>query len=333
MIPGRIARVDGPSMLVVTHAGQLRAEPAPHLRDHPQGREALPATGDWVAVRLDNDLPQPRLETVLPRTSALTRHRSVGQHDVGEIQVLAANIDVALVILSAAGEASKRARTESARLNLRRVERVLAQVWASGAAPVIILNKGDLCPDRKAATAAVESVVRGAPVHITSALTGEGVEQIAGYAKGNKTLVLLGPSGAGKSSLANRLVGREVLETGAVRSSDDKGRHTTTARHLVQLPGGGALIDTPGLRAISMWASEEGIAQVFAEIVELAQDCRFRDCAHQGEPGCAVAAAIEAGRLDPDRLVSYRKLGRELGRQRVKTDKVARSRARQRRKG
>jgi ribosome biogenesis GTPase / thiamine phosphate phosphatase len=325
-LPGRVARVDRAGLVVITPAGHLQAEPAPHLREGPQGSEGLPATGDWVVVRRDDDLPRPRVEMVLPRKSTLTRHRSDG-HEVGEVHVLAANIDFAVVIVPASGEASKRARTESSGLNLRRVERLVAQIWASGAEPVIVLNKGDLCPDPAAAIAAVESVVPGVPVHVTSAVTGAGVAQIADYAEGNRTLVLLGASGVGKSSLANRLLGAELLATGTVRSSDDKGRHTTTARHLLELPDGGALIDTPGLRTISMWGSEEGIAQVFSEIEDLAQNCRFRDCSHQGEPGCAVGAAIERGELDADRLASFRKLGRELERQQLKTDKVAMSQA------
>lgn len=281
--PGRVARVDRGHATVVTADGWVRAI---------WSGEA-PCTGDWAAVR-----PGERVElaALVPRRTAIVRSSA---SRTSHAQVLAANVDTVVVAVSLATSAPA-----------GRIERMLALAWESGAVPVIVLTNADRA-ERPVAVMRdeVSAIAPGVDVLAVSSVTGEGMDVLAAVLTG--TVVLLGPSGVGKSSLGNALLGADVLATGDVRAGDGKGRHTTVHRELVRLPGGGVLIDTPGLRAVGVHDSEAGIQQVFAEIEDLAAGCRFSDCAHMSEPGCAVLAAIEAGDLPQRRLDSYRKLLRE----------------------
>jgi ribosome biogenesis GTPase / thiamine phosphate phosphatase len=248
----------------------------------------------------------PQIEAVLERASAIAR----GDPGKGTAaRVLAANVDTVFVVHPIAAPP-----------NLRRIERELALAWDSGAVPVVVLTKADLSADPAAARAAVETVAFGVDVLLTSALAGEGVAPLLAYLAGQRTAVLIGPSGAGKSTLANALLGEQRQATREVRLSDGRGRHQTVARELLLLPGGGLLIDTPGLRSLGLAGAEEGIASTFPEIGQLAPSCRFGDCTHESEPGCAVRAAVEAGELPAERLASYHKLVRESQVAAMKTD-------------
>ncbi|WP_435213419.1 ribosome small subunit-dependent GTPase A [Streptomyces sp. bgisy034] len=294
LLPGRVVRVDRGQCDVVTADGVVRADTA-FVTPHDPMR--VVCTGDWVAVEPAGN---PRyVRTYLPRRTAFVRSTSSKR---SEGQILAANVDHAIVAVSLAAE-----------LDLGRIERFLALAWESGAQPVVVLSKADLVPD--AVTLAylvqdVETTAPGVPVLTASATRGEGLDVLSA-AVGGGTSVLLGQSGAGKSTLANALLGEDVLEVQAARDVDGKGRHTTTTRNLLALPGGGVLIDTPGLRGVGLWDAEVGVGQVFSEIEELSERCRFHDCAHESEPGCAVRSAVDAGELPVRRLESYRKLMRE----------------------
>jgi ribosome biogenesis GTPase len=232
-------------------------------------------------------------------------------------QVLAANLDLVFVVDALAGPA-----------RLRRVERYLAVAWSSGATPVVVLTKADLCDDVAAAVEQVAEDALGVEVLAVSAHTGEGLDAVRALLTAGRTAAMVGPSGVGKSSLANALAGRVVADTRDVRDSDGRGRHTTTARELHVLPGGGLLVDTPGMRELALYDDADGVAIAYADIEELSAGCRFRDCAHRGEPGCEVAAAIDDGRLDPARFLGWRKLQAEARRQLLRVD--ARARAEQR---
>ncbi|MEV7232070.1 ribosome small subunit-dependent GTPase A [Polymorphospora sp. NPDC051019] len=257
---------------------------------------SAPCTGDWAALRRPAATERgPALHAVLERRTALVRSSS---SRTSQGQVLAANVDTVVVAVSLA-----------APLKHARTERLLALAWESGAQPVVVLTKADASADPAAARAQVSAVAPGADVLVTSAVTGQGLDTLATALTG--TIVLLGPSGAGKSTLGNHLLGEERLATGAVRDADGKGRHTTAWRELLPLPGGGVLLDTPGLRAIGLHDVQEGLEQTFSEIEHLAQGCRFTDCAHLSEPGCAVLAAVEAGEVPRRRLDSYHRLLRE----------------------
>ena len=307
LTPARVIRGDRGSVLTATpEDAVVRAAPAARLLKSARGALDLPTVGDWVAVRDTDAIDVPQIEAVLPRTSAITRG---DPGDGSDVQVLAANVDTVFVVHPIAEEP-----------NLRRLERELALAWDSGAVPVIVLTKADLSAAPDAARAAVESIALGVDVLTVNALAGERLAPLRDVLSGQRTAVLLGPSGAGKSTLANALLGDGRQETGAVRAGDQRGRHTTVARELLAVPGGGVLIDTPGLRALGLTGSEEGIALAFTDIDELAAGCRFRDCAHEDEPGCAVRAAVDAGALPPERLTSYRKLMREAEVAAARTD-------------
>jgi len=269
-----------------------------------------PAVGDWVVAELHGaDMTAVILE-VLPRRSKFVR-KFPGKKM--EEQVIAANVDTALLVSGLDGD-----------FNPRRVERYLAQCWESGAKPVMVLNKADACQDTRAKAVEMARVAIGTSVCVVSALSGDGFGELEGFLRPGQTLVLLGSSGVGKSTIANRLLGHAVQEVQPVRESNSRGRHTTTARELFVLPGGTLLMDTPGLREMQLWDSEEGVAQVFADVDALAGQCRFGDCRHEREPGCAVRAALDAGTLDPARLENRRKLMREQEFLRRKVDPEAR---------
>ncbi|MCX4642341.1 MULTISPECIES: ribosome small subunit-dependent GTPase A [unclassified Streptomyces] len=303
LLPGRVVRVDRGLCDVVTAEGVVRADTEFVV---PRDPMKVVCTGDWVAV--DPEERDPRyVRSLLPRRTSFVRSTSSKR---SEGQILAANVDHAVIAVSLAAE-----------LDLGRIERFLALAWESGAQPVVVLTKADLVPD--AATTAhlvsdVETAAPGVQVLAVSAEEGHGIDVLGALLDG--TSVLLGQSGAGKSTLANALLGADVMHVHAVRDVDGKGRHTTTTRNLLVLPTGGVLIDTPGLRGVGLFDAEAGVGQVFSEIEALAEGCRFHDCAHDAEPGCAVLAALDDGTLPPRRLDSYRKLLRENQRLAARTD-------------
>jgi len=294
----RVARVDRGLLTVLTGTGERRVHVGGGLRE-----DAAPAVGDWVALRGEVAL------RVLPRRTAFVR-TAAGRGSAP--QVVAANVDLVLVVDSLVGEA-----------RLRRVERYLAVAWASGATPVVVLTKADLCPDVEAAVARVAEDAVGVDVLAVSAVDGAGLDRLRAMITPGCTAAMVGPSGVGKSSLANALAGRPVAVTAGIRE-DGRGRHTTTARELHLLPGGGLLIDTPGMRELAL-PGGDGLDAAYADVTDLAAQCRFRDCAHRTEPGCAVAAAIDRGELDPARFTAWRKLQAEAHRQELRADARARS--------
>ena len=313
LLPGRVVRVDRGLCDVVTESGTVRADTEFVV---PRDPMKVVCTGDWAAV--DPEGRDPRyVRTLLPRRTAFVRSTSSKR---SEGQILAANVDHAVVAMSLAVE-----------LDLGRIERFLALAWESGAQPVVVLTKADLVPDPVALSYLVQDVettAPGVPVLTVRAREGEGVAELAGLL-GRGTTVLLGASGAGKSTLANALVGEDVMDVQATRDMDGKGRHTTTTRNLLPLPDGGVLIDTPGLRGVGLWDAGAGVGQVFSEIEAFARRCRFHDCSHEREPGCAVLAAVDDGELPVRRLESYRKLVRENQRIVAKSDARARADIRQ----
>jgi ribosome biogenesis GTPase len=309
MVPGRISVEHRGMYGVYTAAGDMWAEVTGRMRHDATDRSELPAVGDWVAL-----VPRPgddwaSIHEVLPRRSAFTR-KVAGFQTQG--QVLAANIDVVWIVGSLTRE-----------LSARRIERYLAVAWESGAATEIVLTKADLGEVDADRLAEVEAIAFGTPVRITSAVTGEGLDELRASLADNRTAAVLGVSGVGKSTLINALLGEERLATHETDAAN-VGRHTTVRRELVLLPGGGLVIDTPGLRELVGWDNDGGVDATFADIESLIAQCRFNDCSHRSEPGCAVRAAIADESLDPARLLSYRKMQRELalveGRKRGKAD-------------
>lgn len=307
----RVTRVDRGMPLILSEKGVERAEPATHLLKGASASESRAVVGDWVAVARPAGHNMPIIEAILPRKSSFSRKDPSEQTDE---QVLISNIDVVLVVQSLSGDG----------VNLRRLERELVMAWESGGKPVVILTKSDLVDDAEAARAAAEEVAFGVDVVIESAVTGEGIEDVRAAVPEGVTAAILGGSGVGKSTLINRLVGEDVLETNHVRAVDDKGRHTTVAREMVSVPGGGVIIDTPGMRAIALWDAEEGIEAAFPDIERLALDCRFRDCGHESEPGCAVQGAVETGALQARRLESYHYLKAEMAATAARREEKAR---------
>ena len=284
-------------------AGRLRRSLAPEER---------PVCGDWVAVT-DGE-HRAVIQHVLERRTALVRRAPATDADV---QVLAANVDVFFVVTAVNRD-----------FNVRRLERYLTAVWNSGAEPVVVLNKVDLEPDLAPFLEQIESVAIGVPVVRSSAVTGEGLDELRAYTGFGRTVGFIGSSGVGKSSLTNRLLGQEVQAVGGLRA-DEKGRHTTTARQLVMLPGGGLLVDTPGLRELGLVDDAGGLDVSFPDVAQFAAHCKFRDCRHDGEPGCAVAEAVARGELSAERFESYRKLQREIEAAERKRDHAAAARERQ----
>jgi ribosome small subunit-dependent GTPase A len=301
-VPARVSRVDRGRLTVLTGEGEQRVHPGASLYD--ESGLAGPAVGDWVALRGELAV------AVLPRTSAFVR---TGAGRTSTAQVVAANLDLVFVVDALIGEA-----------RVRRVERYLAVAWSSGATPVVVLTKADLSDDVAATVAQVREDALGVDVLPVSSVTGEGMDAVRGLLGPGRTAAMVGPSGVGKSSLANALAGQPIAGIAGIRD-DGRGRHTTTARELHLLPGGGLLVDTPGMRELALYDDGDGVDTAYADVALLAADCRFRDCGHRTEPGCAIAAAIDDGRLDPARFTAWRKLQTEAHRQLLRVDARARA--------
>jgi ribosome biogenesis GTPase len=292
--PARVVAEDRGSFVVDDGGGGRRSDVSGRLRyEEAEG----PAVGDWVALRAAEFDGTAVIAGVLPRRTSLGR-KAAGRATAR--QVVAANVDVAFVVCGLDGD-----------FNVRRIERALVLVREGGVRPVVVLNKADTCADAEPRRREVESAAPGMSVHVASARTGDGLEALKAELGPGRTAVLLGSSGAGKSTILNRLLGEERQLTAAVREDDSRGRHTTTRRQLFVLPGGGLIVDTPGLRELQLWAGEEAVDEAFLDLGALAAGCRFADCAHGREPGCAVREAVAAGTLAPERLASYHKLQRE----------------------
>ena len=298
LIAGRVSVPQRGNYIVLTELGELTVEISGKLR-HEAGPGELPAAGDWVAIAARPEEGGGTIHAVLPRRTAIVR-KAAGSVET-ELQVVGANIDTVFLVTSLNDD-----------LNPRRIERYLATAWESGAQPAILLTKADLCDDSAAAVLDVEAIAFGVPVHAVSTVTDEGIGALDAYLGEGRTIALIGSSGVGKSTLVNRLAGREVLATQAIRESDGRGRHTTSHRELVLLPGGGLVLDTPGMRELQLWDSAEGMQEAFDDVEELVAACRFADCGHGVEPGCAVQAALKAGTLAPERYESWVKLQHEL---------------------
>jgi ribosome biogenesis GTPase len=289
-VPARVAVEHRGQYVVYSERGELRVHVPGRLRY--EGADV--AVGDWVAIADDAVI-----QAVLPRRSAVVRN-AAGFATTS--QTLAANVDVAFVVTSLGPDVEP-----------RRIERYLVSIWETGATPEIVLTKADRLEDPWPLVAEVESVALGVPVHVVSAVTGQGCDALRARLQPGTTAVLLGSSGVGKSTLVNLWAGEELLATNETRADDDEGRHTTTHRELILLPGGGIVIDTPGLRELQLWdVGQEALDATFADVEELAAECRFNDCSHSSEPGCAVLAALASGELARERFDSWRKLQREL---------------------
>ncbi len=310
LVPARVAASQREHYRLLAEDGAYDAALSGQLRHRALPGE-LPVVGDWVAARIAPGERRATIAACLPRKTQLAR-KQVGR--AAEAQVLAANLDYALLVTALSRD-----------FNPRRIERTLALIWEGGAQPVLILSKLDLCEEPERYVADAGAVALGVPVHALSAQNGTGLEKLDGYLRPGCTLALIGSSGVGKSTLLNRLLGREQAATQAVRADDERGRHTTTARELYPLPSGALLIDTPGVRELGLLDADHGLSAAFEDIEALLQDCRFTDCGHGNEPGCALRAALAAGRLGHERWQSYEKLKRELAHEARRADPQARS--------
>ena len=309
-VVGRVGRVDRGECDVFTEDDLVRV-----ASDSVRAQADLaPATGDWVLITTDPDIG-PVIGQIVPRRTAIVR-RDPSEHVIE--QTIVANVDVVAVVHGLDQD-----------VNPARIERFLVLAQDSGAQPVVVLTKSDLV-SASVAEAAREAADLGddVAVLVTSAESGQGLEDLRALLAGNQTLVLIGPSGAGKSRLVNALAGQDLQAIGAVRESDAKGRHTTTTRELIPLAGGGVLIDTPGIRAVGVWNADVAIDRVFADVSEVAEQCKFRDCTHRMEPGCAVRAAVDAGTLDPNRVDRYATLWSEIADQAEEAEERRRKRSR-----
>ncbi|MEO6349532.1 MAG: ribosome small subunit-dependent GTPase A [Candidatus Limnocylindrales bacterium] len=295
--PARVLTEHRGGYVLATNSGEMDGAVSGRFRHEAQMSEDFPAVGDWVAVNLAEGGQSAVIQAVLPRQ---TRFARPARGDMAGAQVVAANVDVVLVVAGLDHD-----------FNLRRLERYVTLAFASGAVPVIVLNKADLCDDVAGRVADVASVAPGVPIRVLSAIGGTGLESLTPLLETGKTVALLGSSGVGKSTIVNAILGYERQATSAVRDDDGRGRHTTTMRELLVTPSGALLIDSPGIRSVGMWDADEGLNDAFADVAAFAASCRFSDCQHGSEPGCAVQAAIINGSLPRARLDSQQKLERE----------------------
>jgi ribosome biogenesis GTPase len=308
-VPARVSSEHKHIYRVLTGDAERLARVAGGLRHRATTAVEYPAVGDWVALRVRPGDPRASIHAILPRRSRFSR-KVAG--DLTQEQVVAANIDTVFLAMGL-----------DANYNLRRVERYLVTAWESGAVPVVLLTKADVCDEVEGRRAEVESVATGAAVLVTSARSGDGLAEVRPYLRSGLTVAILGSSGVGKSTLINKLIGRDVLRTADLSADGIRGRHTTTHRELIAVPDGGLIIDTPGLREIQLWEVGESLNTAFPDIDALAGGCRFRDCRHETEPGCAVRLAVSEARLPADRLESYMKLRREAQYLTEKQDQLA----------
>lgn len=297
-VPARVTLEYNQFHRVQIGASDLLAEVAGRLKHAASSRAELPAVGDWVALRPAGQHGKPVINAVLPRRSKFARKTKGAKT---EEQIVGANIDTLFLVTSLNQD-----------FNPRRVERYLAIAWESGARPVILLTKTDLCPNVAALRDAIETVAQATPIHAICSLTGAGLEELQQYFYEGQTVALIGSSGVGKSTLINRLLGHEQQKVKAVRTHDERGQHATRHRELILLPTGGLVLDTPGMRELQLWGAEEGIETTFEDIEELAAQCQFSDCQHQTEPRCQVRQALADGTLAPERFENYRKMQQEL---------------------
>jgi len=319
-VPARVVSEQRHTYQVSSQYGELFAQISGKLRYQARIGGQYPAVGDWVVVKPQIDGSKGIIQAILPRKSKFSR-KTAGAKT--EEQVVATNVDTVFIVCGLDGGRN---------LNPRRIERYLTLAWNSGASPAIVLNKIDICPDIDSCIRDVEPVASGVAIHPASATERVGLDSLKGYLTRGKTAAFLGSSGVGKSALINALLGVERQEVGRVRGSDRKGRHTTSRRELILLPGGGAVIDTPGMREIQIWIDEDNPVKVFEDIETLAVECRFADCRHGSEPGCAVRVAIQQGSLDVARFQSYLKLQREFSHLAARQDDKLRLEAKSKRK-
>ena len=288
---------------VMTEAGEFPAVILGRLRHDAESLADFPVVGDWVLVKIKDDDEIAVIHHILPRKTKISRNTSARKDKkiIADEQVIVANIDTAFVVAALNEE-----------LNPRRIERYLTVIWDSGATPVLLLNKADLCEDIETVLEELQEIAVGVSVHVLSAAEEEGLDALQPHLGEGKTIALLGSSGVGKTTIINKLLGTDDLKVADIGDYKDKGRHTTTYRSLIVLPQGGLLIDNPGLRAVSLWDGEEGIKKSFQDIEEFGENCRFSDCQHINEPGCAVQEALIDNKISTDRYESYLKLQKEL---------------------
>lgn len=296
-IPARIITEHRGLYRVICESGERFAEVSGKYHYSLEEKGGYPAVGDWVVLEAAGSEDRAIIHGLLPRRTQFIRRDA---WSASGMQVVAANFDYVFICTSL-----------NKNYNLRRIERYLTLAWESGAAPVVILSKADLCEDVEKKVLEVESIAPGVRIHVVSAVNGTGLEELQSYLHEGKTMVLLGSSGVGKSTLINALAGREILKTSEAREDDDRGRHTTTHRQMVLLPQGGVLLDTPGMRELGIVNAEEGLGDAFSDVSQIAARCRFSDCRHHREPGCAVKIALAKGTLDPMRYENYLKLKKE----------------------
>jgi ribosome biogenesis GTPase len=309
LMPARVSLEHTHIYRVMTEDGELLARVAGRIRHHATGRTDFPAVGDWVAIEPPTHGGDARIVGILPRRSRFSR-RAAG--DPTEEQIVAANIDTVFLVAGLDND-----------FNLKRIERYLLVAFESGASPVVVLNKADLVEDPQGRADEVAARAIGVPIHPVTTRRPESLEALRAYLGFGKTAALLGSSGVGKSTIVNRLIGHDLMRTRDVREADSRGRHTSSNRQLVLLPEGGILIDTPGMRELQLWDSGDAFAQTFTDIDAFAAECRFRDCSHRREPGCAVRAAVDAGDLPQERYDSFLKLAAEQEHQARQQDQRA----------
>lgn len=306
---GRVFLQHNKVYMLYTESGETWAEATGRLHYHARGAEDLPAVGDWVAIRRTEEEGKAKIHEILPRKSKFSR-KAAGSKT--EEQIVAANVDTIFLVTALDND-----------FNLRRLERYLIMAWESGAQPVVILNKADLSGEAEACRREVEGIAPGVPALLTSVKRGEGVEQLTPFVGKGQTVALMGSSGVGKSTIVNCLLGADSQRTQEVREGDSRGKHTTTHRELFLLSTGGLIIDTPGMRELQLLVSERGLSETFEDVEETARRCRFTDCRHENEPGCAIREALGDGTLDSARYASYRKLQEEMRHVAVRQDQRA----------